>query len=70
MISNNDWGFKFTATPRFGKIVESAHPYADNSNSTWDLSFPGADDVAVAFDSLSRTETNYDYVFFRNGAAV
>jgi hypothetical protein len=74
--SNNDWGFKLLAYPRFGlstyrpvfqRVVETAHPYADNSNLSWELNFPGALDVVVEFDGNSRTESNYDYVFFRIG---
>lgn len=41
--------------------VESRHPYADNSNVTFDVSVPGAKFIRVVFARI-ETEQKYDFV--------
>jgi thermitase len=43
------------------QVVESAHPYKDLENSTFNVSFPGAKFIRVHFDKV-ETEKNYDKV--------
>jgi hypothetical protein len=43
-------------------VYESDHPYASNTDKTWELKFPGAIKMTIVFDELSKTENNYDYV--------
>lgn len=41
--------------------VESAHPYKDKTNATFDISVPGAKHIRVLFDKV-ELETGYDFV--------
>jgi hypothetical protein len=44
-------------------VVETpSHPYEDNMDWYHDISIPGAEAIAIAFDPRSSTEKNYDYV--------
>jgi hypothetical protein len=45
-------------------VVESKHPYADNTDEYTVVEVPGATSYSITFDALSRTEANYDYIVF------
>ena len=46
-------------------MVESKHPYDDNSNKFWEVNIPDADGgIEVRFDPQSKTEKECDYVRF------
>lgn len=45
-------------------VVESKHPYLDNSDEYTVVEVPGATSYTITFDPLSRTESNYDYLVF------
>ncbi len=47
--------------------VQSAHNYANNTNTTDTYSKPGASRVAVYFERF-ETENNYDFVYIKNGS--
>jgi hypothetical protein len=42
--------------------LESEHPYASNSDLTFEIKFPGAVRFTIVFDEESKTENNYDFV--------
>ncbi len=50
--------------------LQSAHPYANNSDITYVYSIPGATSVSVTFDSDSYTESNYDCIDIYNGTGA
>ncbi len=51
-----------TSTKSATKTVESAHPYASNTDQVFEVSFPGAIKITIVFDEESKTENNYDWV--------
>jgi hypothetical protein len=46
------------------QIYESNHPYASNMDERKMISFPGAVNLTITFDSASRTENSCDYLQF------
>ena len=53
----------------FGTVIESKHPYDNDSDLYWDVSIPDADEgIEVRFDPQSKTEKGYDYVRFYKDA--
>jgi len=50
-------------------VVESEHPYLNDTNKMYTISIPGASSIKLQFDSRSRTEDNYDYVTLYKDAA-
>eukprot|EP01130_Rhizamoeba_saxonica_P013902 TRINITY_DN5989_c0_g1_i2.p1 TRINITY_DN5989_c0_g1~~TRINITY_DN5989_c0_g1_i2.p1 ORF type:complete len:2327 (+),score=605.23 TRINITY_DN5989_c0_g1_i2:71-7051(+) len=52
------------------KIVETAHPYPDNNDETWEFTFDGCNVLSFVFDEQSRTERNYDYITITDGAGI
>jgi len=73
----SDWGFRLVASPeadplqewggKYGKKLESSHPYPNNANDYFEISFPGCQGMEVAFDSESSTEKDYAFVAFYSG---
>lgn len=49
-----------------GETFASDHPYADNSNITWEVSSPGASSITLDFSQMDM-ERNYDYVYIKDG---
>jgi hypothetical protein len=45
-------------------VVESAHPYADSTDSYTTISEEGAISYSITFDPQSSTESNYDFLRF------
>ena len=45
------------------KVVESAHPYADNMDQMWEIRIPGVKKIRITFDEKSATETDNDYLY-------
>ena len=43
--------------------LESAHPYANNIDETWELQKSGAASVAVTFSTDTYVERNYDHIY-------
>ena len=65
--SNNDWGYKMTITPTLASpsrplVLESSHPYPDNTDEYRVVEIPGAVSYRISFDSQSSTEMNHDFV--------
>jgi len=51
------------------KIIESPHPYRDDSNEHQAIEIPGATSYSITFDPQSTTEKGYDYVrFYKNSS--
>jgi hypothetical protein len=46
------------------KTFESAHPYPNSADLLEDVTFPGATEISIVFDSACRSEANYDYLRF------
>lgn len=38
------------------KTFESLHPYENNTDVTFEISFPGAEEIKITFDTQSATE--------------
>jgi len=53
-----------SAVSKNSVVIESDHPYADNSSREWLVEVPGAASYKVTFDGQTATEPNYDYVSF------
>lgn len=47
-----------------GVIIESDHPYEDNTNKTFEVFVPNAEAVEIIFSAETSTEQNYDYIQF------
>eukprot|EP01035_Chromulina_nebulosa_P021579 gene21579-27938_t len=48
-------------------LIESPHPYPDNSETYVVVEVPNALEYTIAFDERSRTEKNFDYIcFYKN----
>ena len=48
-------------------IIESPHPYPDNSETYIAVEVPNALEYTITFDERSRTEKNFDYIcFYKN----
>ncbi|KAF0700480.1 Aste57867_9009 [Aphanomyces stellatus] len=47
------------------EVLESDHPYANDTDITYVLDFPGADAIVIVFDALSSTESDCDFVRFQ-----
>jgi MYXO-CTERM domain-containing protein len=47
--------------------IETAHPYSNGQDLTWQIVHPGAIEISVHF-AMFNTERNYDYVQLRDGA--
>lgn len=45
-------------------VMESPHPYRDNTDEVFEISIPGAVELVISFDPQSKTEANYDYLRF------
>ena len=45
-------------------VLESPHPYRDNTDEVFEISIPGAVELIISFDPQSKTEANYDYLRF------
>jgi hypothetical protein len=72
------WGYKISLTPKYGRVdlpndkaiegfsvfEESEHNYADNLDTTHQVSLPGAEAIKIVFDPQSHTESNCDYLTF------
>jgi hypothetical protein len=43
-------------------VVESEHPYLNDTNKMYTIEIPGASSITLRFDPASKTEDNYDYV--------
>ena len=43
---------------------QSAHPYADNTDDTFEVHIPGAKAISICFSDLTCTEANYDNISF------
>ncbi|RHY22253.1 hypothetical protein DYB32_010426, partial [Aphanomyces invadans] len=54
-----------TKTQEKVEVLESDHPYANNTDTTYTLDFPGADSMVIVFDSMTSTESECDYVRFQ-----
>ena len=70
--SIDDYELTITFTPAataqwyyINRIMETAHPYANNTNTTQTYSQPGAQRVAVHFVQF-ETELNYDFVYIKD----
>ena len=50
--------------PKQAMVVETTHPYDNDMDEFWDVSFPGATSVTIVFDSQCATEEEYDYLQF------
>jgi hypothetical protein len=50
-------------------VVESEHPYLNDTNKMYTISIPGAASIKLKFDPRSKTEDNYDYVTLYKDAA-
>ncbi|CAM9689515.1 unnamed protein product, partial [Phaeothamnion confervicola] len=46
------------------QCFETAHPYENNTNQTFEIAFPGATRITISFDERCRTESNYDNIVF------
>ncbi len=46
-----------------GKYLETDHSYSNNQNLTWNLTEENATCVAITFSDLTKTESNYDYIY-------
>jgi hypothetical protein len=57
-------GLYASVTPTRGlvKAIETPHPYPDNADLSWTVSFPGASRLKLVWDPRSSTEPNCDYV--------
>jgi hypothetical protein len=57
-------GMYASVTPTKGmlKVIETPHPYPDNADLSWTVSFPGASRLKLVWDPRSSTEFNCDYV--------
>ncbi len=57
-------GLYASVTPTRGLVtaIETPHPYPDNANFSWTVSFPGASRIKLVWDPRSSTEPNCDYV--------
>ena len=45
-------------------VLESPHPYRDNTDETYAIAIPGATELIISFDPQSKTEATYDYLRF------
>ena len=70
--STDDYELTITFTPTaaaqwyyINRVMETAHPYANNTNITQTYSQPGAQKVAVHFVQF-ETELNYDFVYIKD----
>eukprot|EP01041_Mallomonas_annulata_P000211 gene211-380_t len=51
------------------KTLESKHPYDDNMDQSWFVSFPGAKWIKIVFDKRSSSEKDCDYcVIYKNAS--
>jgi len=50
-------------------VFESSHPYTSGLDTFKVVSFPGATEIIIQFDSQSRTENGCDYVKFYKDAS-
>ncbi|RHY69097.1 hypothetical protein DYB30_006464, partial [Aphanomyces astaci] len=46
------------------QVLESDHPYANDTHTTVTLDFPGADAILIVFDPMTSTEPDCDFVQF------
>lgn len=51
----------------YGKVCESAHSYSNNADSSWTLSYPGAEKVIFSFNSSTKVENSYDHIYIYDG---
>ncbi|MCF7872068.1 S8 family serine peptidase [Candidatus Woesearchaeota archaeon] len=49
-----------------GLVVESGHPYTDNTSHEWNITMPGFENISVHF-SLLELEGGYDYIYVYDG---
>jgi len=61
-VQDNDGAAPLHLASVFELTFESAHNYADNSNTMQLVQIPGAANLSLTFDPRCRTENNYDYV--------
>eukprot|EP01087_Luapelamoeba_hula_P023941 TRINITY_DN893_c0_g1_i8.p1 TRINITY_DN893_c0_g1~~TRINITY_DN893_c0_g1_i8.p1 ORF type:complete len:3452 (+),score=650.24 TRINITY_DN893_c0_g1_i8:154-10509(+) len=52
------------ATKQYMTIVETLHPYENNTSITIKVNHPGAEVTAVEFDPQCATEETHDYLYF------
>lgn len=68
-LRTNSWGFKITAS-RFepiksaARVLESDHPYKNNSNHYTVVEIPGVAGFVITFHESTKTELDYDYICF------
>lgn len=58
---------KLSAKPQIEErslVMESPHPYRDNTDETYEITIPDATELIITFDPESKTEANYDYLRF------
>ena len=54
-----------------GIILESAHPYLDNADQTWEYTLAGNPSaIDVVFDAQTEVESCYDYIYVTDGNDV
>jgi hypothetical protein len=69
-----DWGFRVTgaeavSTGGGGTLPESAHPYTDNLDQTWNYTVPGnPPQIRVTFDSRTSVEQAFDFIYVFDNA--
>lgn len=62
----SDAGWESLISSRLENVtVESPHPYSNNYNRTWEMSFPAARVLRVHFAYI-RTESGYDYIYLKS----
>ncbi len=44
-------------------LIESEHPYSDDTYETWTISKPGANRIAITFSDVSELENGCDYIY-------
>lgn len=49
------------------RIVESAHPYANNTNISTPITVKGAIQLLITFSADTLTERNFDYIYLYDG---
>lgn len=57
---------RITGTTSKSVVVESPHPYLDNSDVRECVSFPGATSLEITFSGQEKTESGYDWLGFTN----
>ncbi|MDL2327521.1 Ig-like domain-containing protein [Ruminococcaceae bacterium OttesenSCG-928-A11] len=50
--------------------MQSAHPYDNNMDESWNYSYPGASKLLVTFSQDTLVESNYDFLYIYDGSGT